>query len=53
MKKLIAWILVCCLTLGCAAALAEGIGSPDKPVKVTILEKDVSPEVDPDRKSVV
>ena len=48
MKKLIAWILVCCLTLGCTAALAEGIGSPDKPVKVTILEKDVSPEVDPE-----
>ena len=43
MKKLLVILLVLSMTLSAAGALADGIGSPDAPVKVVILEKDVLP----------
>lgn len=43
MKKLLVILLVMSMMLSAAGVLADGIGSPDAPVKVVILEKDVLP----------
>lgn len=43
MKKTLALILSLALLLSGTAVFAEGIGSADAPVQVTILEKDVTP----------
>ncbi len=42
MKKVLALVLIFSLFLS-VTAMAEGIGSPESPIKVTILEKDVLP----------
>ena len=44
MKKLVSLLLACAMLLAVSFSLADGIGTPDQPVTVTYLCKDVLPD---------